>query len=95
MNTVDMKARINQTIMKSKWPKMRNYDISELVKGKKVVPIDKNLPHKVSEVMCWKCGARWLAVRPENVILKQLECIACGETGFCFETGEVIERVDE
>jgi len=52
-----------------------------------IVDIDKNQPHKVSEVVCLKCLRRWLAVRQENVKLKSLEC-PCGETGYVIETGE-------
>jgi hypothetical protein len=46
-----------------------------------------NTPHKVSEVVCLKCLNRWIAVRPEFVLLKNLEC-KCGETGYVIETGE-------
>lgn len=46
--------------------------------------------HKVSEVMCWKCGKRFISVRPESVKLKDLECPNCGK-GFMFETGESLK----
>lgn len=53
----------------------------------KVVDFEQNLQHKVSEVMCAKCLKRWIAVRPSETLLKQLECEKCG-SGFVIETGE-------
>ncbi len=52
--------------------------------------INKNQPHKLSEVICVKCGKRWLAIRLEGTLLKQLECKTCGQ-GFVIETGEIIQ----
>lgn len=49
-----------------------------------------NLPHKVSEVICVKCCHRWIAVRPEMILLKELECPNCGQDGYTIETGEQI-----
>ena len=56
-----------------------------------VVDIARNEPHKVSEVICVKCGKRWIAVRPETTLLKNLECPQCGNEGFVIETGEEID----
>lgn len=56
----------------------------------KVIPIEEKMPHKVSEVICVKCGKRWIDVRPSCVLLKSLECPGCGLTGFVIETGEEI-----
>lgn len=53
----------------------------------KTIDINKNKPHKVSEVICVKCGKRWIAVRPKETKLHQLECKGCGK-GFVIETGE-------
>jgi hypothetical protein len=53
----------------------------------KVVDFEQNLQHKVSEVMCAKCLKRWIAIRPSETLLKQLECEKCG-SGFVIETGE-------
>lgn len=55
-----------------------------------IIPIEANLPHKVSEVICVKCGKRWIAVRPEKTLLKSLECENCGP-GFVIETGEEMD----
>ena len=63
-------------------------------KGKeetKVVDITANEPHKCSEVICVKCGARWYAVRHINTLLKELHCKACGP-GFVIETGEEVQK---
>ena len=51
-------------------------------------------PHKFSEVICVKCGYRWIAVRPVSVLLKKLICKNCG-TGFVIETGEPMEEYNE
>ena len=56
----------------------------------KVVDINKNVPHKVSEVLCVRCHKRWISVRPAEVLLKELECKSCGK-GYVIETGEYNE----
>jgi len=43
-----------------------------------------------SEVMCVMCLDRWVAIRPDGVLLKDLECKNCGP-GYVIETGEVID----
>ena len=58
----------------------------------KIVGINENTPHRVSEVICVKCTYRWLAVRPITTPLKDLECPWCGKQGFVIETGEVINK---
>lgn len=59
-----------------------------------IIPIEEKMPHKVSEVICVKCGKRWIDVRPEGVLLKDMECAGCGLTGFVIETGEEINDED-
>lgn len=56
-----------------------------------ITPIEEKMPHVVSEVICVKCGMRWIAVRPEKTLLKDLECRNCGQ-GFVIETGQVLEE---
>lgn len=56
-----------------------------------IIPIEENMPHVVSEVICVKCGKRWIAVRPEDVRLKDLECPNCG-AGYAIETGQPMEE---
>ena len=58
----------------------------------KIVDINENTPHRVSEVICVKCAYRWLAVRPVTTLLKDLECPWCGKQGFVIETGEIIDK---
>ena len=55
-----------------------------------IINIEENLPHKVSEVICIDCKYRWLAVRPAETHLKDLECPKCGLQGYVIETGEMI-----
>lgn len=54
-----------------------------------VIDIEANLPHAVSEVICVKCGHRWISVRHNTTLLKELECPNCGK-GFVIETGQEI-----
>ena len=56
-----------------------------------IINIEENLLHKVSEVICINCKHRWIAVRPEKTLLKDLECPKCQTKGFVIETGEVID----
>lgn len=49
------------------------------------------LPHTVSEVICVKCGHRWISVRPDQTLLKDIECVNCGK-GYVIETGQNIEQ---
>ena len=56
----------------------------------KVISIDAKYPHAVSEVICCRCGKRWISVRPEKTLLKDLECENCGQ-GYVIETGQVLE----
>ena len=58
----------------------------------KVINIDDARPHKVSEVICVKCGHRWIAVRPEDTKLRDLECPNCTKQGYAIETGEEIKE---
>ena len=57
----------------------------------KIIDINNNIPHKVSEVICTKCLHRWVAVRPTTTKLKDLECAGCHKQGYVIETGEVVE----
>ena len=60
----------------------------------KVIQIEANMPHKVSEVICVKCGKRWISVRPKDTLLKDIVCMNCGE-GYVIETGEEMREVTE
>lgn len=50
----------------------------------------ENYPHEVSEVICVKCGKRWISVRPEGTLLKEIDCPNCGR-GYVIKTGEALE----
>lgn len=56
------------------------------------VSIEENTPHKVSEVVCINCKYRWIAVRPTNTLLKNLECPQCKQQSYIIETGVVINK---
>ena len=58
----------------------------------KIININEDALHRVSEVICVKCTYRWLAVRPITTLLKDLECPWCGKQGFVIETGEIINE---
>lgn len=55
-----------------------------------IINLQDQQPHKTSEVICVKCGYRWLAVRPVETKLKDLQCPLCKEKTYTIETGEII-----
>lgn len=55
----------------------------------KVIEIERDIPHEVSEVICLSCLLRWIAVYPENVALKDLKC-KCGKVGYVIKTGQTL-----
>lgn len=59
----------------------------------RIVGIDDNKPHVVSEVICIKCYHRWTAIRPCCVKLKNIFCPKCGP-GHVIETGEELDEED-
>ena len=48
--------------------------------------------HTVSEIICVKCGKRFISVRPYDTLLKDLECPKCHKKGFCIETGQIFDE---
>lgn len=56
----------------------------------KILDINENQPHVVSEVICVRCCKRFISVRPENILLKDIECPDCG-AGAVIETGQSID----
>ena len=60
----------------------------------KIISIDSAKPHVVSMVICLKCYRRWIACRPEETRLVDIECETCGQ-GYVIETGENILFDDE
>ena len=58
----------------------------------KIRDITDGYYYEVAEVICVKCGYRWIAARPEGTLLKRLRCPK-GHVGFTILTGEDIDRV--
>lgn len=58
-----------------------------------VIYFDDNLPFTVSELICVKCGARFICARPDDLLLKNIECNSCDAIGFMIETGEDMDTV--
>ena len=54
------------------------------------IPINKNEPHEVSEVICVKCGKRWISVRQVGTLLKDIDCPNCGK-GYVIKTGQDLD----
>lgn len=50
--------------------------------------------NKVSQVICLKCNRRWIAARPVDTRLDELECPSCGRQGYAIETGETAVAED-
>lgn len=52
----------------------------------------KSKQYEVSEVICVKCYKRWIAVRPRETLLKELECPNCG-AGYVINTGQPLNDI--
>lgn len=50
--------------------------------------------NKVSQVVCLNCHRRWIAARPIETRLSDLECPECGYLGDAIETGETCVAED-
>ena len=57
-----------------------------------MMDFESNKPYEVSEVICIRCGKRWIAVRPRGTLLKELECSECG-IGFVINTGQPLNDI--
>lgn len=60
----------------------------------KVLDIECNLEHEISELICLKCLSRWIGVYPSDTPLKKLEC-KCGAVGYVIKTGQTIIEADK
>jgi Zn finger protein HypA/HybF involved in hydrogenase expression len=56
---------------------------------------EEQTPHIVSEVVCLSCLHRWISVRPQQTLLKQLECPNCHKAGYVIATGEQLSERKE
>ena len=55
-----------------------------------ITSLNKNeYPSEVSEVICIKCGLRFMSYRPVYTLLKEIVCVNCGK-GYVIETGQRI-----
>ena len=50
------------------------------------------VPHTVSELICLNCKKRWIAARPETVLLKEIQYPKCNKQGYAIETGQKIKK---
>lgn len=57
----------------------------------KVIDIDYYEPHLTGELICLKCGYRYIGTWNEKVWLKQLYCPNCQTQGFTIGTGQILE----
>lgn len=60
----------------------------------KIIPLEENLTHEVSELICLNCHRRWIGVYPESTLLKELQC-KCGCTGLVIKTGQTLPESEE
>ena len=60
----------------------------------KIVSIEENHHHEVSELICLKCLDRWIGVYPQEVLLKEIEC-KCGAIGYVIKTGQSLPEDSE
>lgn len=56
----------------------------------KIIDININKEHIVSEVICVNCKQRFLDIRLKEIWLKDLQCPKCNQTGYIIETGQKI-----
>ena len=54
----------------------------------KIIDLFEKTPHIVQELVCLKCLHRWIGVRPQGTLLKNLECPNCKNIGFTITTGQ-------
>lgn len=58
------------------------------------IPMDEVGDEVVSsELICVRCGFRWISTRPDQIRLKDIECPACKKKGYVIETGEELENL--
>ncbi|KKN36430.1 hypothetical protein LCGC14_0773720 [marine sediment metagenome] len=58
----------------------------------KIVDIDEKRPGIVSELICVRCGFRWIGHRPIPTLLKDIEC-PNGHISFACETGQDLDAI--
>ena len=59
-----------------------------------IIYIENYIPHHPFEAMCMKCHGRWIAVVPEEMILKTLDCAYDCGPGYVIDTGQYIRSLE-
>lgn len=54
-----------------------------------ILYFENYMPHHPFEAMCMACFKRWIAVVPDEIILKTVACEDCGP-GYVIDTGQYI-----
>lgn len=57
----------------------------------KVIDIDVMEPHLTGELICVRCGYRYIGTWNAKVPMKDLYCPNCQEPGFTIGTGQIME----
>lgn len=52
---------------------------------------EEHTAHIVHEAICISCLHRWIEVRPQGTLLKDLECHKCNKVGYVIATGQEID----
>ena len=55
---------------------------------------DEHNPHIVHEAICVHCVHRWIMVRPEYSLLKDMECPQCHKVGGVITTGQEYKEME-
>lgn len=54
-----------------------------------------SIPYMVQELICVKCGYRYIGARPVKTKLRDLECAKCRKIGYIITTGEILDSEDK
>ena len=67
-----------------------------VVPGDESCGVFRNPPeyYTVAEMICLMCTKRFIDVRPEGLLLKDIVCPGCGQKGYIIETGEYLTPED-
>lgn len=60
----------------------------------KIIDIDCNEPHLTGELICIRCGYRYIGTWNAKVWLKELYCPNCKKCGYTIGTGQILEHGD-
>lgn len=65
-----------------------------MTKEDNVIDIDCMEPHLTGELICIRCGYRYIGTWNEKVWLKELYCPNCQTSGGTIATGQILEAGD-